>query len=232
MSSRRFKSRCATCGMTDVLCLCAVIPVLKTETRLIVLMHWRETKTTTNTARLATLALRNSELRIRGLEGESMSTDGLVDPDRQSLYLYPSDDARELTREYARSFGKPITLIVPDGSWKQASKVKSRISELDCVPCVKLPSGKPSEYQLRQSPHAESVSTFEAIARAMGILEGQEVERPLEFLFKTMVDRILWARGKLSPDACTGGLPEVARDRGTLRDPGQLARLLHSQAAK
>ena len=184
-------------------CLCAVIPRLETRTRIVLLMHYRETKATTNTGRLATLALPHSEIRVRGEKGRPLDWEGILVPSRQPLFLYPDDDAELLTEDFVRSLRWPVTLIVPDGTWRQAAKVGKREAALKDVPRIKLPAAI-SEYRLRKS-HGAGVSTIEAIAGALGVLEGPEVETALRTLFHLMVDRTLATR---SPPAIAarGGL--------------------------
>jgi DTW domain-containing protein YfiP len=43
------------------------------------------------------------------------------------LLFYPSEDAVELDKELVAQDQKPIQLIVPDGTWRQASKVTTVI---------------------------------------------------------------------------------------------------------
>ena len=131
-----------------------------------------------------------------------------MDPERQPLLLFPSETARPLT-EWV-NHPRPITLIVPDGTWRQASKVRSRMAGLLEVPLVTLPPGPPTQYRLRAEPHEGGLATMEAIARAFGILEGEGVQGELERLFRIMVERALWARGTLDSGAVTDGLPPSA----------------------
>ena len=196
--------------MSGKLCLCGILPRLETRTRVVVLMHYLEAKTSTNTARIASLMLPNSEIRLRGLPGARMSEEGFVTPERHSLFLFPSPDARVLDGVFVRELKGPPLLIVPDGSWRQCQKVSHRIPALATVQRVTLPPGPPSEYALRREPHPHMVSTLEAIARALGILEGPEIQAEMERLFRIMVERTLWARGKI-PDAACASLPEEAR---------------------
>jgi len=180
------------------------------QTRVVILMHRRELVQTTSTALLAKLTLSNFELRVRGLRDEPMSNEGLTPEARQALVLYPSEKARELNREYLTELTKPITLIVLDGSWRQAAKMGSRIAELRDVPRVKLPLSAPSEFRLRHEHREDGMSTFEAIARSLGIIEGPSVQQELEAIFRIRVERTLWSRGKLAPEDCSGGVPEAA----------------------
>jgi len=52
---------------------------------------------------------------------------------------------------------------------------------------------------------------MEAIARAYGVLEGSEIQKQLESIFRIMIDRTLFSRGLLARDEVFGGLPESAR---------------------
>jgi DTW domain-containing protein YfiP len=185
--------------MRQELCICDDIgkcrESLNLQTRVVVLMHHRERYLTTNTARLAQEVLPLCEIRYRGLQGHPLEVEGILDEHRAPLFLYPSEDSKILDANFVQSLGpKPVTLIVPDGSWRQASKVYKRESFLKDVPCVRLEAGPASQYQLRREPKAEGLATFEAIARAIGVLEGHHIRQELEALFQTMVSRTISSR--------------------------------------
>ncbi len=105
---------------------------------------------------------------------------------------------------------RPITLFVPDGTWRQASKVRRRVPCLADVPLVSLPQGSATTYRLRHEPRDGGLATMEAIARAFGILEGEAVQQALERVFRIMVERTLWSRGQLSTAGVMDGLPNGA----------------------
>jgi DTW domain-containing protein len=78
---------------------------------------------------------------------------------------------------------------------------------------VTLPAAGPTEYRLRAEPREGGLATLEAVARALGILEGDagpEIERAMLAVFRVMVERTLWFRGKLHDHEVTGGIPEAA----------------------
>jgi DTW domain-containing protein YfiP len=203
--------RCPGCEIRRSLCFCDQIPQIRLHTRLIVLMHTSEEVLPSNTARVAAKALINSEVRINGRKGDRLSLEGLVVPGRQSLLLYPSSCARELTTEFVSAIQGPFNLIVPDGKWRQTQKFTRRESALAGIPRVKLPPGPPSEYRLRNQPNDRSLCTLEAIARAVGVLESRTAQSQLESVLKVMVERTLWSRGKLSADQCLeAGIPDAA----------------------
>lgn len=206
--TRRHNShlRCDRCRMHGSLCVCDLIPRIETRTRLVLVIHRYEHRKPTNTGRLAVLCLPNSEVCVRG--HESLPTAPFVpDPGSQSVLLFPHEGA-EPVAEFARRCGeRPVTLIVPDGTWRQASKVRNRVAGLRDLPCVSLPLEEPSVYRLRAEAHETGLATIEAIARAMGVLEGPQVRVALEMVFRAMVERTLWSRGEFDTDAVTGGVP-------------------------
>ena len=198
--SRRanLENRCARCRLHKSLCICALIPRIETRTKLLLLIHRAEDRKTTNTGRLAAECLVNSEVVIRGNEGAPQP----VIPEGAVL-LFPAEDAILLSNVM-----EPTTLIVPDGNWRQASRVRQRVPGLSKIPCVTLPPGAPSIYRLRSEAHAHGLATLEAIARAYEILEGTHIREALEHPFRAMVERTLWVRGSLPDHEVTTGVPE------------------------
>jgi DTW domain-containing protein len=208
-------NRCLRCRMLGGLCVCALIPTprIETRTRLVLIIHRYEDRKPTNTGRLAAECLANSEIIVRGHES-APTPPFLCAPETQPVFLFPYEGSTPLG-ELALS-ARPVTLIVPDGNWRQASKVRNRVPGLRDIPCVSLPAGAPSIYRLRAEAHETGLATIEAIARAMGLLEGDHVQRALELVFRAMVDRTLWSRGKVRTANVTGGIPDGV-DRSQLR---------------
>lgn len=193
----RSKVRCPRCLCRQDHCFCDQIPRIAVTTKVVVIMHYREQHLSTNTAKLAQLCLEGCEIRIRGQQGYPLDAAGL-DPASAPgdvLFLFPSEDAELLTEEYISKLKRPITLVVPDGTWRQAAKTHKREPALNGIQCVKLPLETPSEYRLRKAPRPEALCTFEAIARALGIIEGPELRGRLEGLFRERVRRHLLGRG-------------------------------------
>ena len=189
------------------LCVCQVIPRLTLRTRVVLVMHHIESRRQSNTGRLALTGLAGAEIRLRGLPRQPLDLRDLLDPARRPLLLFPGGDAEVLDAALAARDPRPVTLIVPDGTWNLARKIPLRHHELKDVPRIRLPLAGPSEYILRHSPHPEKLSTLEAIARALGVLEGPESQTRLELLFRVARDRVLWSQGKLAEAEVCGGLP-------------------------
>lgn len=218
MTRRNNLDRCATCSMHATLCICALVPRLETRTRLQLIVHYREESKPTNTGQLAARCLPHSQLSIVGDRQRPLDIAPVTDRE-QPVLLFPADDAVPITHFAASE--RPVVLFVPDGNWRQASKMRKRIPGLADLPCVTLPDTAPSNYRLRAEFHAGRLSTFEAIARALCILEGHDgprIEAAMLAVFHVMVERTLWLRGVLTDNEVTGGIPAAAiagNPRGT-----------------
>ena len=179
--------------------MCAVLPRLDLRTKVALVIHRHELLRSSNTGMLAVRALVNSELRIRGERRGTLDLSNLLSPHYRSLLYFPSSEAMELTPQLVAQDPRPVQLIVPDGTWRQARKIHSRHHELKDVPRVKISTPNDSTYQLRAQSRPEGMATLLAIAAALGIIEGETVARQLMQLYQARVARTLSARGLLRP---------------------------------
>jgi DTW domain-containing protein YfiP len=85
--------------------------------------------------------------------------------------------------------------VVPDGNWRQASRMGRRLPGLEHAEMVRLPEGVKTRWGIRRESHSGGLATFEAIARALGIIESPAVQAGMEELFRLMVQRTLQTRG-------------------------------------
>jgi len=214
--------RCAQCRLFRHHCLCGLLPRVETRTRVVVVLHQLEDHKTSNTGRLAHRCLPNSEIVFRGdperarraylakrappLEPDEPDPGAVAItrappagprwPDWTAhgdpVLLFPHPDAAPLERW--RDHPRPLTLIVPDGTWRQGQRVRHRTPGLATIPCAAISRPEPSNYRLRTASDPRRLATLEAIAEALGILEGDEPRRALLAIFDVMVQRSLRAR--------------------------------------
>ena len=198
--------------MHRTLCICALLPRIETRTNVVLLLHQLEARKTTNTGRIAALCLAQSRVVVRGRDdGLAAGNNGggaLWDPGSDPLLLFPHESARPL--ESWRGSLRPLTLIVPDGTWSQAARARKRMPGLADVPCAAIPEdaarGAPP-FRLRHDRRPGRLSTLAAIAIALGVLEGPAVRQALEQVLAVMVDRTLWTNGRIRTADVTGGIP-------------------------
>ncbi|MHB2016821.1 MAG: tRNA-uridine aminocarboxypropyltransferase [Candidatus Xenobia bacterium] len=186
MGRASITARCVRCRMHLEKCLCAEVPRLELQTRVVLLMHVREAFKITNTARLLTLALPNSEIRKRGQELCPESPLVVDHP----LVLFPSEEAAVLTPAMVAAMPRPVRLIVPDGTWRQARKIGRREPELKGLPRYRLALERPSRYVKRREHALDFLCTFEAVTRTLGLLEGPAVEKALDVYFSLIMSRM------------------------------------------
>jgi len=196
MGTRSKRSeRCQQCRLHIRLCICSVITRHDLATRLILVMHHREWTKPTATGPLALAVLANSELRIQGYREQPLDFSDLDTAGRRTLLLYPGEGVPVLSRAFLTADPRPVNLVVADGTWRQASRMGRRLPGLEHATMVRLPEGANTAWGVRREYHPEGLATFEAIARALGIIESVEVQESMEDLFNLMVARTLQARG-------------------------------------
>ncbi len=207
---RNFPLRCKACRMHMSLCVCAAIVPQQTVARLCLVLHREEAKRTTNTGRIAAMCLKNSHVVIHGIPHQPTLAPNFEGT--RPMLLWPSLGATPLADvPPLDADGRAITLVVPDGNWRQASRMSRRIQWLTTLPRVTLPAGAPSTYRLRNEPQSDGLATIEAIARAFGVMErdrGPSVQAEMERVMRLMVDRTLFSRGVLPRSEVFGGIPD------------------------
>ena len=186
---------CESCGVSAAACLCDVVPRIEVRTKVCLVIHHRELSRSSNTGLLATRALLNSEVRVRGEQRQALDLKDLLTAPYRSLLFYPSADAVELNQALVLQDSRPIQLLVPDGTWRQARKIQSRHPELRDLPRVKISTPNTSIFQLRAQSKPERMATLQAIAEGLGIIEGDVVRVQLLKLYQAKIARTLKARG-------------------------------------
>ncbi|HET6583900.1 MAG TPA: tRNA-uridine aminocarboxypropyltransferase [Nannocystaceae bacterium] len=178
---------CMRCRRPQSVCWCRHLTSIPTRTRITFLQHPRERSVAIGTARMASLCLPNSELHV-GIEWDDSAAlaRALGDPARPAALLYPAEHAIDIVKDPPRG---PITLVVVDGTWRQARKIVQSNPRLAALPRYAFVPPSPSEYRIRREPKDSYVSTIEALVHVLGALEGDRARfEPLLTPFRAMVD--------------------------------------------
>jgi len=183
-------SRCPRCLLLPRVCLCADIPTVVTRTRVVIVRHHLERWRSSNSGRLAHLALPNSEIVDHGGQGGVAE----LPPLAGAWLMFPEGEPA-----HAAPIPPPRQLIVLDATWSQARRMFRKLAGLRGLPILRLPDAPMPAARLRESPAPGRVSTIEAIARALRLLEGDTAAAPLEALFALAVARSA-STGRNLPD--------------------------------
>jgi hypothetical protein len=180
---------CPRCLRPLAFCVCADLKPVVTRTRIVLLQHPREARLAICSAWLTRLALVNAELH-RGVRfSEDARVTEIVSTPGAAL-LYPCDSALPASSLAGQP---PAVLVVVDGTWLQAEKMLVVNPFLAALPRVSVSSVHPSGYRdLRREPAPHCLSTIEAVACALGALEGDPARfEPMRAAFRLMVDKQL-----------------------------------------
>lgn len=197
MSQRRagHVNRCTNCRINNHFCVCHAISPLEIQSKVSLIVHVSELSLTSNTAQFVEKLLpNNAEIFIRGRMNDTFSGGPILAREGHPLFLFPSEDSLELNDDFLKSTPGPFNLIIPDGNWNQAKKVKTREANFHAIQAVRLPTGLVGEYKLRKAPQPDWVSTFEAVAYALGVLEGKPVQEHMLTFFRAWVQATLNSR--------------------------------------
>ena len=220
------------CGRPPALCVCPATPVVDNKVAVLVLQHPQEQDRVLGTARLLTRSLADARVSVGlswrnlGHAFEKGNEQRLVNP-RQWGVLYlgaakPGDKARRLCKDPLVAIdhnGEPLVdqssaltglqgLVALDGNWAQAKALWWRNAWLTRLRrLVVVPDG-PSLYGgLRREARSDAVSTLEAVALALSVLERDATVR----------ERLLGPFRELVKRAGAAGIRDSKRDRRSRR---------------
>lgn len=182
------RSHCPRCYQRREICICPILPTVKTRTEFIILRHIYEAERPSNTGRLVALTMPHSRIIPCGggtRIGLSPIDNGLLIfpgtwllwPDGVGQHPHDGDTI------------PPDRVVVIDATWQQARRLYSTTPALRLLPRMVLPAPLRCRERLRKQHRSEGMSTIEAVAAAVAILEGADVAKPLEALYNALVQR-------------------------------------------
>ena len=178
------RPRCYGCFRPLDRCFCHAIPQIENRTSVLLVQHHRERFHPFNTARIVNRALLNSELWVGDYQQLAEAQLPLMG---RSGLLFPGA-AAELLHEIPPD-QLPKQLVVIDGTWQQAKSLLRQAPQLQRLPRYQLRPSEPGRYRIRLEPTETSLSTLEATAAALKILEPSTdgIDQLLQ-AFDTMVE--------------------------------------------
>ena len=181
------RALCGRCRRPPSVCVCALLPALAPRARVLILQHPRERRVAIGTAAMASRCLFGSSVVVgTHVERHPAVVRALEDPLRRPVLLWPGPDTSDIASSPPTG---PVSLLVVDGTWSTAKKLLRLNPAIAALPRYAISPMAPSEYRIRREPRAECLSTIEALATALGVLEGDpESYRAMLEPFRAMVD--------------------------------------------
>ncbi|MDP3232933.1 MAG: tRNA-uridine aminocarboxypropyltransferase [Myxococcales bacterium] len=186
-TSSDLPGRCHQCWIRLEFCICPHLPVVQTKTRVLLVRHERESWKSTGTARAAGLAMPN--LQFVDFDDDPAGVNEKLPSLDDAVLLFPSETPAPWPQT------PPKTLVVLDGTWRQTRRMFTKLPRLHALPRVQLDTPAASVLRLRDTSFEEGRSTLEAVAEALGRLEGDAVRDVLLGVHADFVERVLKARG-------------------------------------
>ena len=199
---RDSRTHCFNCFLRREICVCPILPSVPTQTEFLILRHIWEAHRPSNTGRLVTLAMPNSRIIDCGGGDRTgfsfLNSEELRAPDTWLLWPDGHDGQRG-----DKDFRVPRRIVVLDATWHQARRLFRRTPLLQRMPRLALPAPAPDRKRLRNQRRADGMSTLEAVAAAVAVLEGHNAAAPLERLYDEVVRRtgdLRWGTKSGGPD--------------------------------
>lgn len=196
--------RCPRCQLGARVCICAWRAESSMQTDVVLLMHRDEVFKPTNTGRLiADLFPSNTyafEWSRTAPPDELLAM--LEDPRRFPVLVFPPDEGspRQVHNARPPSLGeKRLTLVMLDGTWKQARKMYKSSGWLQALPLQVLDERHVGTYAVRQSHAVGQLSTAEAAAEVLRSCEEPAAAQLLEDYFNVFNAHYLATRFSTQP---------------------------------
>ncbi|MEI2418227.1 DTW domain-containing protein [Orrella sp. JC864] len=184
------RARCARCLRPGAHCLCPLLPSLANRTPVLILQHPQERRHALNTGRLAALGLQQARLEC-GLRFDPALW---LRPGLAPALLFPGPQALPLAAGTLPPPGE-LLLVVPDATWRHARSLIHHNPALAALPRLALPAGPPGGYRVRKAPGPQALSTVEAVARALDVLDAPARHDALLRPFEALVQGQIQAMG-------------------------------------
>jgi len=189
-----YRAYCTRCLRAGSVCLCAGIRPFRTFFDVVLLQHPKERKNSIGTARFTHLTLEGSRL-VAGAEFDADPAVNAIldDPGNYAVTLFPGEIASNIAEDRDGFLAtvpprRRLVIFVIDGTWSQARGMLRKSARLAALPRVSFSIDRPSQYKVRRQPREFCLSTVEATARLVKLLDPAAPADSLLETFARMVD--------------------------------------------
>lgn len=185
------RAQCHVCLRAKRTCICNLFTEVKNTTHVIVLQHPTEVKQTKGSITLLKHSLTHCDVFVgenfadhfADNKGDNVLLSQLLHKYKDNVaLLYPSEDATVVTHHDVELIANvnskkhalkpPQCIILIDGTWKKSYKMFMVNTFLHQLPHITLPTNIECDYRIRKTKKTSALSSLEACAYALGLLEG------------------------------------------------------------
>jgi len=159
--------------------MCGYIKAVDTNTKFIILMHPKEfKKVKNNTGFFTHLSLSNSEVFI-GIDFSQHNRINEIISTHESYILFPSSNAVNLSDETLNlhvNVEKPMAIFLIDSTWACTKKMFTLSQNLNQLKHMSFTTEVTSQYQIKEQPESNYLSTIESTLVVLELLNKRSVE--------------------------------------------------------
>ncbi len=148
---------CDRCRLPE--CLCGLGEPRRCAIDVVIYRHTVERHKMSGTARLIPMAVTGARIVDVGGSGAAPRTSVDEAFETGTYLLFPGGRT-------IRSVSGIVRLVVPDGTWSQTRRMRTRVPALASLPTVSVPLG-PATLRLRDPRRPDELATAVAVARAL-----------------------------------------------------------------
>ncbi|AMJ76199.1 DTW domain-containing protein [Alteromonas stellipolaris] len=163
------RAKCKQCNYPINTCICDAVSLVIIPIKIIVIQHVKESANAKNTARLIKLCANDVEIITTDSISEMELLASRCSVQSKAL-LYPSERSIALESQREHIASALQTLLVIDGSWKQAYAVLQQFPWLSSIPSFHFEHAPSTQYRIRHTRIREGLSTLEATAYSLNTL--------------------------------------------------------------
>lgn len=168
---------CPTCGVHSRICVCSQCRYVTTPYRLWVLQDAAEVGHAKGTLRVAKACLPELEVVVGERNGNFSSLRDGMDLEDTAL-LFPAAPSRPLEDANTRA-DVYRNWILLDGTWRKARRIFFANPWLQALPAFHFQAPPESLYRIRKRPAEGNLSTVEAVAHLLSMIDPECDTRPL-----------------------------------------------------
>ncbi len=201
------REKCFKCYRPQSSCMCTEVRAVKTKTKFIILMHPKEFKKIKNgSGHLSHLSLENSELFIGIDFSDHKAVNALIGDENNSCYLlYPDEHSLKLNNEKITKATQQTVIFILDSTWACSVKMLASSKNILNLPKVSFEHNRSSNFQIKEQPAKEFLSTIESIHCVLELLCENEDEfltqKELEGFLNPFEKMIAYQLGRIDTHA-------------------------------
>ena len=165
---------CDRCGYPKNTCICDYINEINVSLNITVIQHDKEAQHAKNTVKLLTLCIPDTRIVLAN-NSYDMTTLSKQCNDKHCALIYPSEASKAIENITDSTANEIKTLILIDGSWKQAFGIIKKNPWLENLPAFHFSDAPVSNYLIRHTSVDNALSTLEATAYAISCLKKTDV---------------------------------------------------------